>query len=46
MDSIKQKNDSLIGIINSDESEQLNVLCKELGITIQYIINGKNKEAK
>ena len=46
MDSIKQKNDSLIGIINSDESEQLNVLCKELGITIQYIINGKNQEAK
>ena len=46
IDSIKQKNDSLIGIISSDESEQLFVLCKELGITIQYIINGKNKEAK
>ena len=46
IDSIKQKNDSLIGIISSDESEQLFVLCKELGITIQYIINGKNQEAK
>ena len=44
-DSIKQKNDSLIDIISSDELEQLYALCKELGITIQYIINGKNQEA-
>ena len=43
-DSIKQKNDSLIDIISSEESEQLYLLCKELGITIQYIINGKNQE--
>ena len=46
INSIKNKNDFFNDLISSGEKEQLHVLCKELGVSIQYIINEKNQEEK